>query len=475
MKKFILVLISIISLNTWAQFVTPGNFSNYTLDDLVDLSGGAVTFGSDHYFFNEDITISANDTLSIVNDEYLQIGEGLLWTIEGVLILDAPNMTFVSNVSGEGKFLGIRFDQSSASLVRNASIVNAGGIRLLESDMVFENCSFGNFDTEYSTGALNLYQSNPHILSCSFTNNEGPAIASGANAASSPQIINCVINENVTGNGNTPQINLGTSDGLTPIVIDSNHIYGMYDNAGGIAIATLAGGNITAFIRYNEVSFNRYGIAVIGNNLSGQISNNFIEGNNIQNNPMLGGSGINFQGESSNNMIVHHNVIVDNLWGITIQNNAQPNLGDESGFSPGHNQIYNNGNNGETYALYNNTPGDIMAMNNFWGTATLAETEDVIYHVADDLSLGEVFYDPIWLPVGIDEVANETNISPNPAQNYFLWNSTDAQIQIYNLSGQVFWDGEIKAQQKMDVSSWESGIYLIRNENNNTATKLVIE
>ena len=43
-----------------------------------------------------------------------------------------------------------------------------------------------------------------------------------------------------------------------------------------------------------------------------EISHNIIIGNNIQNDPMLGGSGLNFYGGESNACIVSHNIIKDN-------------------------------------------------------------------------------------------------------------------------------------------------------------------
>jgi hypothetical protein len=462
MKKLFLLSFLLVAIHLWAQYSTPGNNGSYTLNDLVAISDGAISMEDDQYFFNEDIVISTTDTLKIFENVVIEIGEELLWTIEGVLILDAPDLCMIRKKTMESNFEGIRFDNSSASVLRNAWISYGGGVKLVESDMIIQACTFDEFNTAYSTGSVDLYQSNPLIRDCTFSNNKGPAIASGANSTSSPQIINNVLNYNVTGNANTPQINLGTSDGLNPIIIDSNHIYGMYDMAGGIALSTLYGGSIIAYVRNNEVSFNRYGIAMIGSDISGEISYNHIEGNNIQNDPMLGGSGLNFYGGSTNNMIVHHNTILDNLWGVTIQLTAQPNLGDGTDNSPGRNQLYNNGNSGETYALCNNTPDDIWAMNNFWGTATLEQTEEVIFHEIDDPTLGEVFFDPIWIPVGIEEVQPQLiSFYPNPAQDYFIWKGDNAKILISNINGKVVWEGQVEEGDKVDFYL-KAGIYIIQ-------------
>jgi hypothetical protein len=242
--------------------------------------------------------------------------------------------------------------------------------------------------------------------------------------------------------------------------------------AGGIAVANFIGAAMSAQITHNEIADNRYGIAVLGGNNTGLISYNTLVGNNIQNNPMLGGSGINLNGELSTSYILHHNVIVDNLWGITIQGNAQPNLGDGSEDSPGHNQLYNNGNSGVDYALYNNTPGDIMAMDNFWGTANLEETEDVIFHKTDDLSLGQVFFDPIWTPVGITEIQDDIRIYPNPAQDFIVWMGSPTNLKILDSSGRVVWEGRVEQAAKIELEEWNSGVYFLQSDDE--VSKLIV-
>ncbi len=465
MKKFILLNLMLASLQIFAQYSTPGNYQSYHFDELVAISNGAVTSSDGHFYFNEAITISATDTLIIDLDAQLFIHEGLLWTIEGILKCEIPNAFSISKVLGEGNFEGIRIDNSDETVLKKLIISGCGGMKLIESDIVIQNCDFSYFGQEYSTGAIDIFQSNPIIRDCSFSYCEGPAIASGANSFSSPQIINNVLTSNVTSNSNTPQINLGISNGIDPIVIDSNHVYGEYDMAGGIAVANFIGASMSAQITHNEITDNRYGIAVLGGNNSGFISYNILVGNNIQNDPMLGGSGINLNGELSTNYILHHNIIVDHLWGITIQGNAQPNLGDGSEDSPGHNQLYNNGNNGIIYALYNNTPVAIMAMDNFWGTATLEETEEVIFHKVDDLSLGQVFFDPIWTPVGITEMQEEISIYPNPAKDFIVWQGSTTDLKVLDISGKVVWEGRVEQAEKIKVDEWKSGVYFLKADN----------
>ena len=487
MKKNILLVLSIISLiqiHAFSQYISPGNSSTFTLENLVAISGGVVSLEGDEFHINSALSISATDTLKILEDGLLYIHEDILITIEGVLITSPPNIFEIKRANMENNFTGFRFDNSSASVLQGLLVNGAGGFKLINSNMEIKNCNFSNFGQEYSTSAISLFQSNPLIRDCSFTSNTGPAIASGANGESSPQIINNSLSFNVTGNANTPQINLGTSDGLTDILIDSNKIFGQYDMAGGIAIATLAGGSLHAVISNNEISYNRYGIAQIGSNISSIITHNSIVGNNIQGDPMQGGSGINFYGGTSNTSIVSHNTIVQNLWGITIQLNAQPNFGDGTDESPGNNMIMQNENTGQIHALYNNTPEDIMALDNFWGTTDLLVAEEYIYHQVDDANLGLVSFTPMWTnPLGTQEEYTKSSISlfPNPCVNYFEISSEsniNRLYEIYTINGKLIKRGELKNGKRLiNTIGWSKGSYFVRTYSNQLVNteKIIIQ
>jgi len=486
MKKNILFIVWILSLSlssAFSQYVSPGNYESLNLEDLVATSNGVVSLENGSYFFNNDVTIAATDTLHIITDETLKIHAGILWTIEGVLIVQPPNSFNVSKVENEANFKGIRFDNSSESIVDKMNISACGGIKLVDSDMTFMHCDFTGFGQENTTAVIDLFHSNPLIQNCNFEINAGPAIASAANGSSSPQIIDNTIAANVTLNSNTPQINLGTSDGFTPILIDNNIILGEYSMAGGIAVATLAGGSATAIISNNDIQNNRYGIALIGNNISTEIFQNIIIGNNIQGDPMQGGSGINFYGGNTNVSVVSYNTILDNLWGITIQLNAQPNMGDGTDESPGHNKIYGNINNFQEYDLYNNTPDDIQALNNFWGTTDLDEAESFIFHHVDDASLGTVFFDPMWVnPVGLEENTNANSfiLSPNPCQHKFQIEYKQIfEYEIINIAGQVINRGNSGSGTfvQIDAKSYKEGVYLVKimNQNSYLIKKIVVQ
>jgi hypothetical protein len=453
-KLFFLFVLLMPALLVRAQYITPGTGVLFTLDSLTAYSSGAVTFDPEgQYTFHQDVTLSATDTLSILTDAEINMADNVLVTVNGTMIVN-PLSGIVFFKAQNDHFKGFRFDDSNGSLFYKTYFEKAGGIRLLSSDVVFTLCDFTEFDQQYTTGTINLSQSAPVIELCSFTYNGGPAVMSAANGNASPQIINCEIKYNVTANGNTPQINLGTS-GADSIRIVGNLIEGNPDNfmAGGIALTTLAGGNITARVEDNIIRDNRYGITVFGNNIGAVLRSNGIYDNNTQSLPMQGGSGINIYGNETNQAILSGNIITGNLWGISLQGTPAPNIGQLEGadYNPGNNNIYGNGNEGAVYDLYNNTPNDIMAQNNYWGTTNTDSVEMHIFHQPDDPTLGLVTYLPIALePVGIVKPAGThpkiaIKIFPNPATRSFFVEIQNPEIigqstqglQLFDTSGRM--------------------------------------
>ena len=473
----ILFILSLVSQFAFSQYITPGTGVSWDLVDLVDNSGGVITNDQGVYYINGDLTISETDTVRIISDEIIKIEFEKLITVLGVFQAQPPQELYITAIDTTQNFLGFKFDESGVSILKNCIIEFGGGIDLLYSDLLIEDCVIRKNDKSNSTGVIDLFHSSPEILNCDIYLNQGPAILSSATAESSPLISGNYIYHNNTTNQNMPQVNLGTSDLEIGIQIINNNIDGNYDMVGGIAVTTLAGGNIECLIKGNTIINNRYGITVYGYNITSVIDSNFIQDNNIQNLPMQGGSGINLWGDASNNSIISRNTISGNLWGITNTGNAQPNIGQADPFtvSIGENFIYNNGNDGEIYDLYNNTPNDIYAENNYWGTYNLDSIEMHIYHQPDDASLGFVDFLPIKDTItGYVEISNPGNtgfyIYPNPAREKIFLRffseedeSKESSIQIFNLSGQeVLLFNSYSKYNSLDISDLGRSTYVIK-------------
>jgi len=482
MRKYIVlpVFFVLIGLLSHAQYVTPGTGVVWTLDDLVANAAGVVTGSGGIYNISDDITIAENDTLRQTENAEITVAPAVLITVQGVLQFSPPQNLLLTAEDTLQNFLGLRFEDSGASYLENCTIEFGGGIDLLNSDIRIENCVIRKNDKSNSTGAIDLFHSHPQILNNEIYLNEGPAVLSPANGECSPYISGNWIYHNNTANTNMPQINLGTSLPGTDIQILDNVIDGFYDKAGGIAVTTLAGGSISCVIDGNEIKNNRYGITAYGFDITSTISNNIIADNNIENLPLQGGSGINYWGGTSNTSMVFGNEIYGNLWGITNTGDAMPNIGqvESDTINPGENSFHDNGNGGEIYALYNNTPNNIFAENNYWGSYDLDTVAMVIFDYYDDETLGIVDYTPIQSPVtGVSKSRRQpglVSIYPNPAS---LTIRIDLPVKrkkqsfdyrIYNDTGQLIRKERISENGSIDISALQEGIYYVHLSNDET-------
>ena len=473
---YIVFILSMVSQFVLGQYVTPGTGVLWSLDDLVNNSEGVISINDGIYFVNNDLIISETDTIRIISDEIIKINYNKLITVLGGFQAQPPEELLITAIDTTQNYLGFKFDESHTSILKNCVIEFGGGIDLLYSDMLIESCIIRKNDKSNSTGVIDLFHSSPEIINCEIYLNEGPAVLSSATGESSPLIFGNNIYYNNTENTNMPQINLGTSNPELEIRILNNYIEGSFDMSGGIAITTLAGGNIECLIQGNTIINNRYGITLYGNNIFAIVDSNLIQDNNIQNIPMQGGSGINIWGDGSNITLISRNTITGNLWGITNTGNALPNLGqiEPDTINIGKNYICNNGNGGDIFDLYNNTPNDIFAENNHWGTYDLDTIEMHIFHEPDDESLGFVDYLPIKDYITGYEKLSSLNpskiiIYPNPAGEKIFLNFSeeisDGQffIQIFDLTGQIIKTFSFYSELNgLDISELKSGTYTIR-------------
>ncbi|MCT4582917.1 MAG: T9SS type A sorting domain-containing protein [Flavobacteriales bacterium] len=467
-----------------AQYATPGTGVVWNMDSLVLHSTIVQNTGTNSYLVTEDLTISASDSVFIIGKNVMFASDVLVTVTDAGLYVLGNSIANELIAENQGQnYKGFRLEGNSNVFMDNVMLSDCGGIKVLTPEFGIQNSTIESNPADINTsGFIELSSGKPKIINNSFKNNEVSAIASAANATVAPLIKNNVFYGNVSGNTNRPQINLSPSGANDTTVIEGNTITGVSSNemAGGIAFSALAGGVGNVIIRDNEIGENRYGITILGNNLFALIEQNNIWDNNIQNAPFLGGSGINLSGDSSSLAVITDNAISGNLWGITVQQTFKVNMGDAhiGGSNPGLNTFRANINSGDTYALFNNTPNTIYATNNCWDltkTPTLQHAEDVISHVVDDATLGEVFFDPIAMctPVTIKELDSEAiHVYPNPVQNKLFIDVPSSlgnyTIELYTINGQ-----NIPLQQFasgteffLDITSLVNGVYLLKIEGN---------
>lgn len=329
-----------------------------------------------------------------VTEKAIYFQDQVTLTIQGAFIVNGRDDK--ASIEGEGHY-NLRFEDNAFGIVNDVLFKYGSGFHIIESEVVFSRCSFEQFDTQSSSSAVNYLGCNPVFNDCIFRDNEGAAIASGANVTGSPTISGCFFYNNVTSNQNMPQINLGPGATDT-IYIIGNAIEGCgHDMSGGIAIADLMNTGATkAIVRDNVVKNNRYGYTQQGYSIDAIIEGNSFIDNNIETNPMNGGSGVSIYGYTVNcKAKMRNNLITGNLWGITAIYYHDIDLGTTEEW--GYNSIYDNGNGDNLYALYDNGYSDISAIGNYWGQNDLSFAESVIWHRPDlGDSYGLVSYEPIW-------------------------------------------------------------------------------
>ena len=388
-----------------AQWTSPGNGITYTFADLVDITDGVVTVGENGYVVNADLTISTGDVLEI-NDQTSRVDfEGILVTINGSMVCTNISTRVRFYGLNETKHFSMRFENATGCLLKKMYFSDGAGIKVIESDVTFDDVKFVYFTRDYSNSVIDIFNCDPVIKDCYFMLNCGSAISSPANGQASPQILNCDFDTNTTDDVNAPQINLGPG-GNDTIRIVGNEIYTIMAQhyVGGISIADLMMvGQTKVLLKDNIIREGRYGYNQQGYNISSVIESNQFIDNNHEENPMNGGSGISIYGMTTDNKaILRHNVITGNLWGITAIYQHDIDMGTEDDW--GYNEIHDNYNTGVVYDLYNNSTCDLSAVGNIWASLDYDVIESHIYHQHDDPSLGLVTFYPFVGSEGIDEI-----------------------------------------------------------------------
>ncbi len=428
--SFIILLFT----NAQAQIVTDGNGTKYTLQDLANTHPEAVICTEPgEYHLYENLTLSANDTLLL--DEALQqlvLHNELTINIQGVLIsAERTDLLTVTSEreNAESTSYEWRLEEGSVGLLQHILFEDGKDIFLTDGEFTLRHCEF----TGFAESAVRMMNCNPVITGCHFHDNHAAAIQSPANASSSPVITNNILYNNVLNNTNNPQINLGTG-GTDTIVITGNRIEGVASTmSGGIAISNLVGAEqvTQVLLSGNTITHNRYGYTQTGTNISAEILDNIITNNNLETDPMNGGSGISIYGyDTTCYAKIRRNLIAGNLWGVTAVYRYHIDMGTANDW--GRNVLYDNGNDGELYAfaMSQYSTLDVTAIGNYWGSNDTAFAESVILHQHDQSNLGLVEFDPI-LPLypTVEGVSSYFDWGPN--SGIYDWRSDIDSPYIY--------------------------------------------
>ncbi len=487
--KFRLFFLAFASIPTFlfSQYSTPNTGVHWTLDDIAANSPSTVTISGNEYTLHENLLVEVNDSLSLNENLILKIAADVELEVKGYFSSDADEIT-ITAVDPANPYEGFWMYDTSEIYFNNTLVEYGGGIRVITPDFLMENSEVSNnnkSDGSATGGAISFSNGSPIIRNSTFKNNIHPALSSGATNSVAIQIENSYFEGNNTTNNNRPQINMGPSGESDSTRIINNTIIGNRDftMVGGVSVSSLTGVENKFVIKNNTIRDNRYGFTSLGPS-SGVIENNIIEDNDTETNPMNGGSGISLY--NTELVYITGNEIRRNLWGITVIETALANLGsdDAEDFNPGGNIFSENGNGGQVYALYNNTPNTIKALHNCWiegQESTAEDVEGVISHVVDDETLGEVLFDPFecGIEMGVNDFdQNQFRIYPNPAKNSFQIESVEnGTVKIYDLNGKLIQTEQKNSTKKQIQIRLAKGIYLVefKSEKSKSTQKLIVQ
>ncbi|MCS6989719.1 MAG: right-handed parallel beta-helix repeat-containing protein [Chloroherpetonaceae bacterium] len=409
-----------------AAYVTPNSGVDWTMNDLVLNSNGAVTGAHPNYNVLDSVIIAPNDRLTIAPGSVLVFAPTALVVRGKLLAIGTPSarIVFTGATQTPASWRNIRIEDSAidtACVFRHCVIeYSTGGIACIGSSPTIEFSTLrfnGSLTTAGGSFAIQCFNSNALIRHDSIYNNSQIAINISNN--SSPIVErNYIANNNVRNQSPANPITISFQGNNNPIIrFNEIHSADLPSpvRAGGISVGL--GSNSTVqnpLIEFNYIHDCAFGIVIAGATQC-VVRNNRIENNARNPNPLQAGSGINVNssGSAVAAPIITGNFIKGNLWGVTIQGTAQPNLGDLSNSNPdddGRNTFIDNLQGSTNYALYNNTSNTIRAQNNFWGTTDLAQIQQRIWGQGDAQNPATVIYLPfalgdVSLPVELIEFA----------------------------------------------------------------------
>ena len=442
-QTLLLLAFTMAALQNIHAYKTPGSGgTTYTLDALSAISDAHIYKDVDPSSGTTTYIISQSDTISAGDRFLMSDGVTLLFADDVRLVIEGESDFCLTTGSTFGSAPGTSADDAPAGLVisgmshtvmQHCTFITVGLRCQSEAGMTLSHCRFADNNGAIGTAAFTLAHATAPftIEDCTFENSLVPAISGAANYFNPLTIRRCTFTGNSRQNHNKPQLNLTAA---ANIVIDDCTITGdtTLTMVGGIGISNFYALDDTHLtISHCHITGNRYGIGTVGPISTILIDSCTLVDNRYEVNAMNGGSGISlYDPYGKTTAVISRNTIAGNLWGVTVIGCSDVSLGQpdrtDGVSSPGLNVFRDNGWDGVFYDLYNNSTNTIYAQNNTWNVThqTEAEIENVIFHRADDNSLGEVIFMP---------AASTDGISPS---TFDLRPSTsDLRPQTFDLRG----------------------------------------
>lgn len=432
------------NLSASAAFQTAGNRSVITFESLSQTAGSGVTKTGDTFVVSDDLVIAATDTLQLLDDATIRLGNKVQIKVFGYARLKAEGKATITRNEESDSPKGFYIAEAEACAHFENIAFEYAGLRTFGNNkgITVKGCSFSLTNTELvSTGAISFGSTNAGNLveNCVFSLTESAAIGGTANGFAGITVRGCSFYECNTGNSNRPVINL-TVGGDNEIVIENNRIFGgRFDKVGGIGVSNMlsAAGTNVVKITGNNVDNSRYGITTLGS-MNVTIDNNTLINNRYEANAMNGGSGISlYDPYKLQSVRASGNYIEGSFWGVTVIGCGDVNFGKTDNpaaddYNPGGNIFVNNGNGGAIYDLYNNSTNTVYAQGNIWNVPepTAVEIAKVITDKSDIASLGEVIFDPAAASAEVRCAPHSMSASQSFDNVTLSWQAPTAPVEL---------------------------------------------
>lgn len=476
-KTFTLLLAATAVATATAGYVSDGSKKVYTFESLSKIDTSGVKKVGNAYVVNEAISIAEGDTLRLQSGDVVKLADGVQVSIDGYADLAPSDTATVTRSADDALPKGFRiYGDNASAVLKNVTFEYAGvAFGSDNGNLKADNCTFSYYNgKQVSAAALAFSRSSTgnEVKNCRFIESTTGAIGNGANVPVGIVIKDNYLYHNNTGNSNRPQINLtcaGSSEAYNVEITGNKVIGGQYTKVGGIGVSNMLNlaHNCKVVIKDNDVQDNRYGVTVIGS-VDVRIEDNKLINNKYETNANNGGSGISIYSNAAETY-VKGNVIDGNLWGVTLIGSSKNmnfgKVGDKNAadYNPGENVFRNNGNGGVLYDLYNNTAETVYAQGNVWNVATQdsVSIETVVFHKADNASLGQVIFMPAGNATGVEGV-NVKSAAPvySPAIQAVVLPEAQ-QVAVYTIAGSLVAasQGQVSA---LSVEDLAPGVYVAR-------------
>ena len=419
--------------------VTNGDGTQWTLAKLAAIDTAGVTQDVDTFTLSRTVVIAKGDHFDLTGGVVVKLAKGISFEVEGTANFAVPaEKRVLFTRSAEGVVPGIVYFKSDEQVttLKNVDFEYVGVKNFAEKGLVVDSCTFRRHAASTANGssAINMGGDGAEyvVTNCIFERNERSGIGGAANSSNPITLENCQFLYNGTNNRNYPQVNLTAA---SQVVIRQCVVLGdrSFMRVGGIVVSNLMGTAKDAQLLVENcfVKDCSYGISVYSDQTA-VVRNNVLIDNDRIASAAQGGSGLNVTDANGKQVTKFYgNFITGSLWGATIIGGKDINLGrvdvDESSddYCVGQNVFFNNGNDGKTYDLYNNSANTVYAQNNFWLTAASFAPEAIdtcIFDKRDDASLGEVIY-------------KNATATPVPTNIAAMHQTLMRAAAIYNLNG----------------------------------------